>query len=42
MKINDKIKNSDDTTKKQEKVNNLDCLEYFHPSIPTEYGYIFL
>ena len=40
MKINDKNKNSGDTTKKQEKVNNLDCLEYFHPSIPTEYGYI--
>ena len=40
MKINDKNKNSGDTTKKQENMNNLDCLEYFYPTIPIEYGYI--
>ena len=40
MKINDKNKNSGDTTKKEERLNNLNCLEYFRPSIPTEYGYI--
>ena len=40
MKINDKNKNSGDTTKKQENINNLDCLEYSYPTIPTKYEYI--
>jgi len=40
MKINGKNKNNGDTTKKQENMNNLDCLEYFYPTIHKEYGYI--